>query len=209
MPNHRSQPPAESEPVRIGVYVCQCGGNISDVVDTEAIVEAVKGVADVTTAKVHTFMCSDPGQAMIAEDIRNQRLNRVVVASCSPFLHELTFRTAVQRGGLNPYLYEHVNIREQDSWAHKHDPAGATAKALRMIAAAIGKLRHAEPLEQIRITNNRQALVIGAGIAGLKAAAELAGKGIPVLLVEQSPSLGGQVAALAKTYHRKSTASSW
>ena len=156
-----------------------------------------------TTAKVHTFMCSDPGQAMIAEDIQKERLNRVVVASCSPFLHELTFRTAVQRGGLNPYLYEHVNIREQDSWAHKHDPAGATAKALRMIAAAVGKLRHAEPLERIRITNHRQALVIGGGIAGLKAAAELAGKGIPVILVEQSPSLGGRVASLAKTYPRE------
>ncbi|MGZ4817826.1 MAG: CoB--CoM heterodisulfide reductase iron-sulfur subunit A family protein [Terriglobales bacterium] len=197
------QPRGESEPVRIGVYVCRCGGNISDVVDTDAVVAAVKGIDGVAVAKVHTFVCSDPGQTTIAEDIQQERLNRVVVASCSPFLHELTFRTAVQRGGLNPYLYEHVNIREQDSWVHKHDPAGATAKALRMIAAAVGKLRHAEPLERIRITNHRQALVIGGGIAGLKAAAELAGKGIPVILVEQSPNLGGRVASLARTFPRE------
>lgn len=188
------------EESRIGVYVCECGGNIGDVVDTDAVIEAIKSIAGVITAKVDTFMCSDPGQAMIADDIRKERLNRVVVASCSPFLHELTFRTAVQRGGLNPYLYEHVNIREQDSWAHKHDPAGATAKAVRMIAAAIGKLRYAEPLERIQISNHRQALVIGGGIAGLKAAAELAGKGVPVILVEQSPKLGGWVASLGKTY---------
>ncbi len=197
------QPGAEPEPVRIGVYVCRCGGNIGDVVDTEAIVKAAQSIPGVATAKVHTFMCSDPGQATIAEDIQKEKLNRVVVASCSPSLHELTFRTAVQRGGLNPYLYEHVNIREQDSWVHKHDPAGATAKALRMIAAAVGKLRHAEPLERIGITNHRQALVIGGGIAGLKAAAGLAGKGIPVILVEQTAALGGRVASLARTFPRE------
>jgi len=195
-----SQPPAVPEVPRIGVYICRCGGNISDVVDVEALATAMRGVADVVTAKVNTFMCSDPGQGLIAEDIREQKLNRVVVASCSPFLHELTFRTAVQRGGLNPYLYEHVNIREQGSWAHHSDPAGATAKSLRMIAAAVGKLRHAEPLETIRITNNRQALVIGGGIAGMKAAADIAGKGIPVILIEQSQVIGGRVASLGKVY---------
>jgi heterodisulfide reductase subunit A len=197
----------EPEPIRIGVYVCRCGGNISDVVNTEAVVEAVKGIAGVTVAKVHTFVCSDPGQATIAEDIQKEHLNRVVVASCSPFLHELTFRTAVQRGGLNPYLYEHVNIREQDSWVHKHDPAGATVKALRMIAAAVGKLRYAEPLERIQITNHRQALVIGGGIAGLKATADLAANGIPVLLVEQAPVLGGRVASLARTFPQEAEGS--
>jgi heterodisulfide reductase subunit A len=160
----------------------------------------MRGVAGVVTSKVSMFTCSDPGQTLIAENIIEHKLNRVVVASCSPFLHELTFRTAVQRGGLNPYLYEHVNIREQGSWAHHSDPAGATAKSLRMIAAAVGKLRHAEPLESIRISNNRQALVIGGGIAGLKAAAELSGKGIPVILIEQSAALGGRVASLGKVY---------
>ena len=195
-----SQPEPKPEKPRIGVYICRCGGNISDVVDTEALAERVKQIGDVAACKVETFMCSDPGQATIVEDIQNKGLNRVVVASCSPFLHELTFRTAVERGGLNPYLYEHVNIREQGSWAHKHNPAGATAKALRMISAAAGKLHHAEALDRIRMENHRQALVIGGGIAGLKAAAELAGKGVPVILVEQSPGLGGRVASLARTF---------
>ena len=195
-----SKPQPESEKPRIGVYICRCGGNISDVVDTSSLAEKVKGLNDVAACKVETFMCSDPGQATIVEDIQKEGLNRVVVASCSPFLHELTFRTAVQRGGLNPFLYEHVNIREQGSWAHKHNPAGATSKALRMINAAVGKLHHAEPLERIRMVNHRQALVVGGGIAGLKTTAELAGKGVPVILVEQAPSLGGRVASLARTF---------
>ncbi len=198
-----NQGPLPPTAPRIGVYVCRCGGNISDVVDTEAVVEAAKGIPGVTTSKVDTFMCSDPGQAMIVEDIQKEGLNRVVVASCSPSLHELTFRTAVKRGGLNPYLYEHVNIREQGSWAHKNDPAGATALALRLIAAAVGKLRHAEALDRIRLPNHRQALVIGGGIAGLKTTAELAGKGVPVILVEQSSSLGGRVASLGRMYPRE------
>lgn len=195
-----SNPESGSEKPRIGVYICRCGGNISDVVDTEALAKHVKRISGAVACKVETFMCSDPGQAMIVEDTQKQGLNRVVVASCSPFLHELTFRTAVQRGGLNPYLYEHVNIREQVSWAHKHDPAGATSKALRMINAAVGKLHHAEPLERIRMSNHRQALVVGGGIAGLKAAAELASTGVPVILVEESPSLGGRVALLSRTF---------
>lgn len=200
MSNEIPQSPAPPEEARIGVFICRCGGNISDVVDVEAVATAMKGVAGVVSSKVNTFMCSDPGQALIADEIKQQKLNRIVVASCSPSLHELTFRTAVQRGGLNPYLYEHVNIREQGSWAHHSDPAGATSKAMRMIAAAVGKLRHVEPLDRIRISNHRQALVIGGGIAGLKAAAELADKGIPVILLEQSASLGGRVASWGKVY---------
>ena len=184
---------SSAEPLRIGVYICRCGGNISDVVDVERVAEVCRHLPGVVTSNVHTFMCSDPGQKNISEDIRNEKLNRVVVASCSPFLHELTFRGAVQRGGLNPYLYEHANIREQCSWSHKHDPQGATAKAIPLIAAAVGKLRYAEPLDQIRLPNQRQALVVGGGVAGMKAAADLAGRGIPVLLVEQSERLGGQV----------------
>lgn len=183
----------EREDLRIGVYICRCGGNISDVVDVQRVAEVSKLIPGVTVAKVHTFMCSDPGQQSIADDVKNEHLDRVVVASCSPFLHELTFRGAVLRGGMNPYLYEQVNIREQGSWAHKHDPAGATAKSIRMIAAAVGKLRYAQPLDQIRLPNHRQAMVIGGGIAGMKAAAELAGRGIPVVLVEKSDRLGGQL----------------
>jgi heterodisulfide reductase subunit A len=191
---------AADAPLRIGVYICRCGGNISDVVDVDRVAETVKLLPDVVTAKVHTFACSDPGQQTITNDILEQNLDRVVVASCTPFLHEQTFRGAVSRGGLNPYLYEHVNIREQASWAHKHDPEGATIKAIRMIAAAVGKLHHVEPLEQIKLPNHRRALVVGGGIAGMKAASELAGRGIKVLLVESSQRLGGQLNDRGRVY---------
>ncbi len=186
--------------LKIGVYICRCGGNISDVVDVERVAETVRLIPGVATAKVHTFVCSDPGQHTISEDILHENLDRVVVASCTPFLHEQTFRGAVARGGMNPYLYEHVNIREQVSWAHKHDPVGATSKAIRMISAAVGKLRHAVPLEQIKLPNHRRALVIGGGIAGLKAASDLAGRGIKVLLVEISNKLGGHLNQWGRVY---------
>jgi heterodisulfide reductase subunit A len=182
---------SEGAGLRIGVYICRCGGNISDVIDVEGVAEKARRLPGVVVARVHTFMCSDPGQQAIQDDIREQHLDRVVVASCSPSLHELTFREAVARGGLNPYLYEHVNIREQGSWAHQHDPEGATAKAVRMIAAAMAKLRHARPLEPVQLPNERRALVIGGGIAGMKAAADLAAQGLPVLLVEKTARLGG------------------
>lgn len=195
-----SPSPVDAPLPRVGVYVCQCGGNISDVVDTQEVAATVRLIPGVALSRVHSFMCSEPGQAMIADDIRKEQLNRVVVASCSPFLHELTFRTAVQRGGLNPYLYEPVNIREQGSWAHQSDPDGATAKAIRLIAAAVQRLRHVEPLEQIRLPNHRRALVVGGGIAGLKAAADLAARGLAVVLVEQGQELGGRVTALSRLY---------
>ena len=195
-----SQADSDTAAPRVGVYVCQCGGNISGVVDTQTVAATVKLIPGVMLSRVHAFMCSEPGQAMIAEEIQQERLNRVVVASCSPFLHELTFRTAVQRGGLNPYLYEHVNIREQGSWAHHGDPVGATAKAIRLIAAAVQRLRHVEPLDQIRLPNHRRALVIGGGIAGLKAAGDLAGKGLEVVLLEQGPDLGGRVTSLSTLF---------
>jgi heterodisulfide reductase subunit A len=191
--------PSANEP-RIGVYVCRCGGNISDVVDVERVAEIARLIPGVAIAKVHTFVCSDPGQQLISNDILQENLDRVVVASCSPFLHEQTFRGAVIRGGLNPYLYEHVNIREQASWAHKHDPAGATSKSIRMISAAVGRLRHAQPLDQIKLPNHRRALVIGGGIAGMKAAADLAGRGIRVLLVELSNRLGGHLNDWGRIY---------
>lgn len=194
------QPEDANASLRIGVYICRCGGNISDVVDVERVAEAVRTIPGVATAKVHTFVCSDPGQHMISNDILEENLDRVVVASCTPFLHEQTFRGTVARGGMNPYLYEHVNIREQVSWAHKHDPEGATAKAIRMIAGAVGKLRYAQPLEQIKLTNHRRALVIGGGIAGMKAAADLAARGISVLLVESARELGGHLNQWGKVY---------
>ncbi len=185
---------------RVGVYICRCGGNISDVVDTDHVAEICKLIPGVTTAKVHTFMCSDPGQQTISDDIKKEKLDRVVVASCSPFLHELTFRGAVMRSKMNPYLYEHVNIREQCSWAHKHDPRGATAKAIQLISAAVGKVSHSKPLDKIRLPNHRRALVIGGGTAGLKVAADLAACGISVLLVERSENLGGKLRMLNRVF---------
>lgn len=198
--------PEDTSLPRIGVYICRCGGNISDVVDVERVAETARLIPGVALAKVHTFVCSDPGQQTISNDILEENLDRVVVASCSPFLHETTFRGAVSRGGMNPYLYEHVNIREQASWAHKHDPAGATSKAIRMIAAAVGKLRHAVPLDQIKLPNHRRALVIGGGIAGMKAVADLAGRGIKVILVEISHQLGGHLNEQGRVYPSEQSA---
>ncbi len=200
----RAGDPAEP---KVGVYICRCGGNISDVVDVERTAQIVGMVPGVTISKVHTFMCSDPGQHMISNDILENGLDRVVVASCSPFLHEQTFRGAVSRGNLNPYLYEHVNIREQGSWAHKHDPEGATQLAIRMITAAVGRLQNAQPLDLIKLPNHRKALVIGGGIAGMKAAAELAARGILVLLVESSGRLGGQLNERGRVYPSETMAS--
>ena len=209
--NEPSKQPTASETstadLRIGVYVCRCGGNISDVVDVERVAEIARHIPGVTLSKVHMFMCSDPGQQAISEDIRKEGLNRVVVAACTPTLHELTFRGAVVRAKMNPHLYEHVNIREQCSWSHKHDPSGATAQALRLIAAAVGKVSRAVPLEPISLPNNRKALVIGGGIAGMKVAADLAGRGIPVILVEQSSRLGGNLHNLNRIFPSEQAAS--
>lgn len=185
---------------RVGVYICRCGGNISDVIDVERVADRARQIPGVCQSKVHMFMCSDPGQQAIIEDIKQLDLDRVIVASCSPFLHEETFRHAVERAGLNPYLYEHVNIREQGSWAHPHDPEGATAKAVQLIQAAVGKTVHAEPLETVKLDNHPTALVIGGGIAGMKAAADLGRRGIAVILVERAAQLGGRARQLERTF---------
>lgn len=185
---------------RVGVYICRCGGNISDVVDVERVAAAAQQIPGVAMAKIHHFMCSDPGQQMISEDIAAHGVNRVVVASCTPFLHESTFRGAVERGGLNPFLYEHANLREQCSWAHRHDPEGATEKAIRMVSAAVGKTRNAQPLDQVRLPNHRTALVVGGGIAGMKAATDLATDGVSVVLVETTGALGGRLNGRGAVY---------
>jgi heterodisulfide reductase subunit A2 len=185
--------------VRIGVYVCHCGGNISDVVDVKQVAERAGRLPGVVVSRTHTFMCSDPGQEAIVEDIKSQQLDRVVVASCSPRLHELTFRNALQRAGLNPYLYEHANIREQVSWV-THDHRAATDKASLLVAAAVGKARHLEPLDPIQVDARAHALVIGGGVSGLKAASDLSARGIGVTLVERSPFLGGHMSQLDRVY---------
>ena len=185
---------------RVGVYICHCGGNISDVVDVARLAEWASGLPGVVVARTNMFMCSDPGQAMIREDVAKERLDRVVVAACSPRLHETTFRSAVARAGLNPYLYEHANIREQVSWVTHGDPRGATSKAADLVAAAVAKALRLKSLDPIRVEAHRHALVIGGGVSGLKAALDLSRSGIDVTLVERTPFLGGHMAQLDRVF---------
>jgi heterodisulfide reductase subunit A len=190
----------EHDRPKIGVYVCHCGGNISDIVDIDQVVEAVSRFPDVTVAKRNLFMCSDPGQNMITEDIERSKINRVVVAACSPSLHELTFRKTLSRAGLNPYLFEHVNIREQVSWVSQSDAQGAIDKAIRLIASGIAKARYLKPLKPIRTEAKQQVVVVGGGISGLRCSLDLSRRGFSVTLLERSAFLGGCVARLGRTY---------
>ncbi len=178
----------------VGIYICHCGGNISDHVDVEAVRDRVEQLPGVSVARTNMFMCSDPGQELIMEDLRNGAVDRVVVASCAPSLHEATFRSAIERAGENPFIYEHANIREQVSWVHHGDMA--TEKATRLVAAAAAKAEQLKPLQPIRVNATQHATVIGGGVAGLRAAIDLADRGFPVCLVERSPFLGGQVSRL-------------
>ena len=184
----------EEREKKVGVYICHCGGNISDHVDVKKLAENVQNLPGVTVSHTNMFMCSDPGQELIQEDIKNGSVNRVVVASCAPSLHELTFRSAIRRANMNPYLYEHANIREQVSWVHHGEQA--TDKATALVAAAIAKAQNLEPLDPIRMDAKNHATVIGGGIAGLRAALDLSRRGTEVALVEKSPYLGGQAAKL-------------
>ncbi len=187
---------AAPEQAKVGVYICYCGGNISDHVDVEKVRDRLEKVPGVAVARTNMFMCSDPGQELIMQDLRDGTVNRVVVASCSPSLHETTFRAAIARAGGNPYQYEHANIREQVSWVHHGD--AATDKAARLVAAATAKARLLTPLEPIRVPARRHAVVIGGGVAGMRAAIDLAARGIRVALVEKTPFLGGGVARLGR-----------
>ncbi len=190
----------KNEEARIGVYTCHCGGNISDVVRCEQVASALRKLPNVVVSRTDMSMCSDAGQAMVEADIKEHGLNRIVIGACSPSLHEQTFRGTVARAGLNPYLYHHVGIREQDSWVHKDDHDGATQKAVRLMAAGIAKARLLEPLEPIRLSAEKQALVIGGGIAGLRSAWDLARRGIKVTLIEKTPFLGGRMAQLESVF---------
>ncbi len=189
-------PNKENEEIKIGVYTCYCGGNISDVVNCELVSEELAKLPNVVVSKTNMAMCSDLGQSMIEEDIKENGVNRVVIGACAPSLHEQTFRGTVARAGLNPYLYHHVGIREQDSWVHRSDCEGATAKAIRLMSAGLAKARLLDPLAPIQLTAEKHALVIGGGIAGLKAAFDIARRGLRVTLIEKSPFLGGRIAQL-------------
>ncbi len=179
---------------RLGVVVCQCGGNISDYVDTEKVRSEIAKEGDVVTSQVQMFACSDAAQQSVIQEIREKKLDGVVVCSCSPKLHTATFRAMAQRAGLNPYEYTQVNIREQCSWAHTHDRAAATEKALKLVRAGVAKTALSVPLERMRVETLPQALVVGAGVAGLRAALALSDLGISVHLIERAEEAGGQVA---------------
>ena len=185
--------------VRTGVYVCHCGTNIAATVDVAAVADYARRLEGVVLARDYAYMCSDPGQALIKRDIQESGLNRVVVASCSPLMHEPTFRRACEEAGLNPFYFQMANIREQCSWVID-DRQRATTKARAMVEAAVGRARHHAALTMRTVPMNPSALILGAGIAGMEAALRLADAGKQVYLVEREPSIGGHMAQLYKTF---------
>ncbi len=185
--------------MRIGVYVCHCGINIASVVDVAAVRDYAKTLPGVVLAKDYQYMCSDPGQEMVREDIGKHHLDRVVIAACSPRMHEGTFRKVMEKGGINAYYFEEANIREQCSWVHS-DRAVATEKAKELVAAAVARVHLQEALQEKEATVTPAALIIGGGIAGLTAAKDLADSGFSVILIERAPYLGGHVAQWTATF---------
>ncbi len=183
--------------IRIGVYVCHCGMNIAKTVNPEEVAKFAGHLPNVVTAKNYVFMCSDPGQELIQNDIKELNLNRVVVAACSPLMHERTFRRVAKESGLNPYFVQIANIREQCSWVNE---TGATEKAKDIVKAAVMRVAHHEPLEDTESPVTRAVMVVGAGIAGIQAALDIAGAGYKVYLVERTPSIGGHMIQLDKTF---------
>jgi heterodisulfide reductase subunit A len=185
---------------RIGVYVCRCGLNIAKTVDCAGVAAEASRLDDVVISKEIGYACSQPGQHSIVDDIQAHGLDRIVVASCSPRLHEPTFRQMLKTAGLNPYLLEMANLREQCSWVHMQAPAAATAKALDLVRMAVARVRLLTPLTEARLPMTQRALVIGAGVAGIQTALDLADSGFDVVLVEKKPSIGGTMAQLDKTF---------
>lgn len=185
--------------VRIGCYVCHCGVNIAAIVDVKALAEYVASIPGVVISRTYKYMCSDPGQELIQQDIREHKLNRIIVASCSPLLHEHTFRRAVEKGGLNPFYFQMVNIREHASWVHTNK-AAATEKAKALMLAAIQRVALHKSLTPKTVPINPSVLIVGGGIAGIHAALSLANAGKKVTLVEREPTIGGHMAKFDKTF---------
>ena len=187
------------EDLRIGVFVCDCGSNIAGFVDTEKVREFAEGLPDVVVSVRNKYTCADPGQQEIQRTIFENRLNRVVVASCSPSSYEPIFRQCIQGAGLNPYLLEMANIREHCSWVTT-DPQEATVKAKDIVKVAVSRARWLYPQDEEQIAVKDAALVVGGGVAGMQAALDLADAGHQVYLVEKKPSIGGIMAQLDKVY---------
>ncbi len=191
---------SDSGDPRIGVYVCHCGLNIAQSVDCRQVAQKAADAGGVVLSKDIPYACSEPGQQQMKQDILDNRLDRVVIASCSPRLHEPTFKQMVQSVGLNPYMMEMANLREQCSWVHMNDKERATRKAETLVDMAISRVRHLEPLTEDTIPLTKKTLVIGGGVAGIQAALDLADSGYYVTLVEKQPSIGGIMAQLDKTF---------
>jgi heterodisulfide reductase subunit A len=189
---------AESQ-TRIGVYLCHCGSNIAGMVDIADVARFAETLGNVAFVRDYRFMCSEPGQELIKRDIADEKIDRVVVAACSPLMHEKTFREACEEAGLNPYLLQIANVREHCSWVTGPGPA-ATEKAKALVSAAVGKAVYLEPIERKRVPVHPDTLVIGGGIAGIQAALNLADAGKKVYLVERTPSIGGHMSHFDKTF---------
>jgi len=185
---------------KIGVYICHCGLNIAGVIDVQRVTEYAKALPGVVIARHYTYTCSEPGQRMIIEDIQKYGIDRVVIAACSPRMHEETFRKTIAQAGLNPYLLEIVNVREHISWVHSEEPEKATEKAMDLIRMGVARARLLKPLQTKKVSVEKSVLVIGGGIAGIQAALDTANAGLNVVLVEKSPTLGGKMALLDKTF---------
>jgi len=185
---------------KIGVFICHCGSNIASVVDIERVKEAIRTLPNVEITDDYKYVCSKPGQLILKEHIKNSRLDGVVIAACSPRMHEPTLRQAMREAGLNPYLLEIANIREHDAWIHSDDAEAATEKAIDLIRMAIARTRLLEPLEETEVLVKKSTLIVGAGIAGISAALDLANAGFNVHLVEKGPSIGGKMARWDKTF---------
>jgi heterodisulfide reductase subunit A len=185
--------------VKTGVYVCHCGTNIAATVDVAAVTQYARSLEGVVISRDYTYMCSDPGQDLIKKDIQEYGLNRVVVASCTPLMHETTFRRACAEAGLNPFFFQMANIREHCSWV-VNDRQQATEKACALVAAAVRRVHHHRPLDMRQVQMAPAALIVGGGIAGIEAALKLADAGKQVYMVERETSIGGHMAQLYKTF---------
>jgi len=193
------------EPTRIGVFVCRCGINIGSTVDVPAVVQYAATLPKVVHAQEFLFACAKDSQKTIAQAIKDKRLNRVVVAACTPRTHEPLFQGTLEASGLNPYLFEFANIREQCSWVHQKTPAQATEKAKALVRMGAAKAARLEPLQKSKLPVNHSALVIGGGVAGLTAALDLAAQGYPVHVVERKAELGGNLRSVSRTLSGEST----